>query len=103
MAITQQQRFTLLLDGPTADVLDELQKATRLRSRAAVFDLAVNILDWFVEQKSKGMEVGRFNPETNKFDELLLPVNLTPVVPGGLKPKPTEPGVDIADTHAVLA
>lgn len=76
MAITQQQRFTLLLDGPTATVLDEIQAATRLRSRAAVFDLAVNILDWFVDQKTKGMEVGRFNPDTGKFDELLLPVNI---------------------------
>lgn len=71
-----QQRFTLLLDGPTVDVLDEIQAATRLRSRAAVFDLAVNILDWFVEQKRKGMEVGRFNAATGKFDELLLPVML---------------------------
>ena len=78
---TTQQRFTLLLDGPTATVLDEIQLATRLRSRAAVFDLAVNILDWFVEQKTKGMEVGRFNPETGKFDELLLPVSIVPVIP----------------------
>ena len=84
---TQQQRFTLLLDGPTADVLDELQKATQLRSRAAVFDLAVNILDWFVDQKAKGMEVGRFNPTTNKFDELLLPVRLVPPAPPVVKPK----------------
>lgn len=86
--MAQQQRFTLLLDGPTADVLDEIQSATRLRSRAAVFDLAVNILDWFVDQKRKGMEVGRFNVATGKFDELLLPVNIQPVTPPASDPKP---------------
>jgi hypothetical protein len=85
--MAQQQRFTLLLDGPTADVLDEIQSATRLRSRAAVFDLAVNILDWFVDQKRKGMEVGRFNVATGKFDELLLPVNIQPVAPPVADPK----------------
>ena len=97
---TTQQRFTLLLDGPTADVLDELQKATRLRSRAAVFDLAVNILDWFVEQKTKGMEVGRFNPETNKFDELLLPVSLVPVDRTRETPKMPEPSADKIEAMA---
>lgn len=93
MTTNQQQRFTLLLDGPTANVLDEIQAATRLRSRAAVFDLAVNILDWFVDQKRKGMEVGRFNPETEKFDELLLPVSIVSVAAAlqPILPKTPEP------------
>ena len=75
--MANQQRFTVLLDGPTVAVLDEIQAATRLRSRAAVFDLAVNVLDWFIDQRRKGMEVGRFNSNTGKFEELLLPVVLT--------------------------
>ena len=85
--MTTQQRFSVLLDGPTADVLDEIQAATRLRSRAAVFDLAINVLDWFVDQRRKGMEVGRFNTNTQVFEALWLPVVLTvdkpanPVVP----------------------
>ncbi len=92
-----QQRFNVLLDGPTVEVLDEIQSATRLRSRAAVFDLAVNVLDWFIDQKRKGMEVGRFNVETGKFDELLLPVNLTPSTPSPSPPSPP-PVVDPAAT-----
>lgn len=69
-----QQRFNVLLDGPTVEVLDEIQTATSLRSRAAVFDLAVNVLDWFIDQKQQGMAVGRFDADTGKFDELLIPV-----------------------------
>ena len=75
--MANQQRFSVLLDGPTVAVLDEIQSATRLRSRAAVFDLAINVLDWFVEQRRKGMEVGRFNATTGNFEELLLPVVMT--------------------------
>lgn len=69
-----QQRFNVLLDGPTVGVLDEIQEGTSLRSRAAVFDLAVNILYWVLDQKRKGMDIGRYDPRTSKFDELLIPI-----------------------------
>lgn len=79
MTVSNQTRYTMLLDGPTVSRLNVLQKSCSLPTRAAVFDLAVSVLDWMVQQQLNGYEVGRSKGENN-FQPLLLPVPVVPVV-----------------------
>lgn len=67
-------RYTLLLDGPNQERVDRLQESCGLTTRAAVFDLALSVLDWMVQQQIDGHEVGR--EKNGSFQPLLLPVNI---------------------------
>lgn len=71
--MADQQRFTLLLDGPTVELVEGIQAAMNLRTKTAVFDMALNLLDWAVRQQQDGFEIGRYDATTEKFDTLLLP------------------------------
>jgi hypothetical protein len=71
MPTAKSNRYTLVLDAPTVDLLDELQLNLGLRTKAAVFDMAVNFLDWAVRQEANGFAVGR--SKAGEFNQLLVP------------------------------
>jgi hypothetical protein len=78
----KQLRYTLLLDGPTVETLEGLQADCGLANRAAVFDLAVVVLDWIVKQHQGGYEIGR--SKGDNFQPMLLPIKVrakTPAYP----------------------
>jgi hypothetical protein len=86
----QQTRYTILLDPPTVATLNDLQARFSLATRAAVFDLALVVLDWVAKQEDDGYEVGR--EKDANFQPLLLPVKRRPALParpheGGAKDK----------------
>ena len=78
-----QTRYTILLDEPTVESLNELQEACRLSNRAAVFDLSLLVLEWLVKQQQEGYEVGR--AKDGDFQPLLMPIKIQK--PGNLKAK----------------
>jgi hypothetical protein len=69
-------RYTLLLDEATVETLERLQVRYSLKTRAAVFDLSMVVLDWIDAQESNGYEVGR--EKDGNFQPLLLPVMRKP-------------------------
>ena len=69
----QPTRYTLLLEEDAAMTVERLQTVHGLRSRAAVFDLAITLLDWAANSRSSGFRIGRVNDDGN-FQELLVPV-----------------------------
>lgn len=71
MQAAKSNRYTLVLDAPTVDLLDDLQLNLGLRTKAAVFDMAVNFLDWAVRQEADGFAVGR--SKAGEFNQLLVP------------------------------
>ena len=66
-----QSRYALLLSEPTVQVLDRIQAAYGLSTRAAVFDFSVVVLDWLDRQIAAGYDVGR--SKDGDFQQLLLP------------------------------
>lgn len=75
--MSNQTRYTILLDAPTVATLNDLQGKLSLSTRAAVFDLALVVLDWVAKQEEDGYEVGR--EKEGNFQPLLLPVKRRPV------------------------
>ena len=76
--MSTQTRYTILLDGPTVTTLNELQATCGLGTRAAVFDLALVVLDWVVKQQLSGHEVGR--SKDDNFQPMLLPIRIRPPI-----------------------
>ena len=72
LRMSNQTRYTILLDSPTVATLNDLQGRFGLSTRAAVFDLALVVLDWVAKQEEDGYEVGR--EKAGNFQPLLLPV-----------------------------
>lgn len=72
-------RYTMLLDEHAVLTTNQLQAALGLSTRAAVFDLALVVLDWFVRQKQEDRQVGSMAADS--FKEVLLPVMVRPAVP----------------------
>lgn len=64
-------RYTIVLDEASVQKLAELQKACRVNTRAAVFDLGIVALDWMIQQHKNGYEVGRWKDD--RFQPVLLP------------------------------
>ncbi|NML19166.1 hypothetical protein [Azohydromonas caseinilytica] len=69
--MSSQTRYTILLDAPTVSTLNDLQRKFGLTTRAAVFDLALVVLNWVAKQEEDGYEVGR--AKGDNFQPLLLP------------------------------
>lgn len=74
-------RYTLLLDDDANKLVDYLQKALKLRSRAAVFDTGISLLKWCVDAQIEGNKIGKSNGA--QFQELFLPISksLEPSIP----------------------
>jgi len=63
-------RYTLLLNEEAAHLVESLREGYRLKTKADVYDLAVRVLHWHLEQGANGFEVGRFRQ--GQFEPLLL-------------------------------
>jgi len=64
-------RYTVLLDEVAAREHERLRKAYKLKTKADLYVLGVQVLDWILDQQAKGYEIGRFKDD--QFNPLLIP------------------------------
>jgi hypothetical protein len=55
------------------DKIDELQAKLKLSTRKALFNNALALLRWAVEQKENGRKIASLSEEENSYMELVMP------------------------------
>jgi hypothetical protein len=63
-------RYTLVLDERANQTVDLLQEQFGLRSKAAVFDLAITLLSWASKEIQIGNKVGKVTANSTAFQEV---------------------------------
>ncbi len=69
--MSDEMKYSLMLDEGAQVTMARLQRAYGLENKAAVYDLAVRVLNWVAQQQLQGYEVGRCANE--EFQPLVLP------------------------------
>jgi hypothetical protein len=64
-------RLQIITDERGLQSIDRLQSIFRLRSRAAVVDLGISLLEYAAKAEAKGMEVGA-RGATGQFERVVL-------------------------------
>jgi hypothetical protein len=67
-------RIQLELPEERVEELDKLMKAVDLRTRKDLFNNALTLLEWAVNERKAGRVVASIDDETHRIKELVMPV-----------------------------
>ena len=66
-------RIQLDLDPQGVEIIQELKQNTGLRTHKELFNTAITVLHWAVEQQLKGRIVASLDEESENYRELQMP------------------------------
>lgn len=84
-------RIQLDLDDAGIEMVDELKRLTGSRTYKDLFNNALSLLDWAVQQRIQGRKIASMDTRNENWRELVMPALRYPVSParkGGVLSEP---------------
>ena len=69
----QKVRFQLDLTAHQAERFDQLMRSCELGSRKELFNVAMSLFNWSVQESRKGRKIASYDPERDHIETVLLP------------------------------
>jgi hypothetical protein len=66
-------RIQLDLDDAGVELLEHLKRATGLKTHKELFNTAITLLEWAVNQRQQGRLIASMDEENKNYREVLIP------------------------------